>query len=464
MVKDKRAIAQSFGGAAQTYDAVSEVQALAARRLSARVRGDWTTPAILDLGAGTGHLAMALRERFPEGHFTLADIAPEMLLAARAKFPGPDLVVADAEALPFSENSFDVIAANLAVQWCDDLAGSLARLAALLRPGGMLAVTTLLSGTWAEWRDAHHALGLSPAMLALPDMSALRQSMPWAGQISAETLVRPYRRGREFLRDIFRLGAGMRDGPALPRGDLARVLRQFEANQPVASYEIATITLRRPSRCGVLIAGTGTGIGKTVVSAILARAWNADYWKPAQTGLAEEAGDTAWVETMGIVCHPPRHALGPALSPYNAALLEGQTLEMADFVLPCTGRPLVVESAGGVASPLDASHDMTDLAVHLGLPAVLVARSELGTINHTLLAIDHLRQSGVFLLGVVMVGDQNPANRREIERRGNVHILLECPQFERLDRETIAAAAANVPSLAKLGWTFFAAQGWFNPC
>jgi len=462
-LKDKRAIAAAFGAAAESYDGVSEVQALAARRLAARISGSPPTR-MLDVGAGTGHLARALAARWPLAHTTLSDLALPMLAVARGKLAGASLLAADADLLPFAEASFDLVASNLALQWCDDLSGALQNLARLLRPGGRLAVTTLLSGTWAEWRQAHETLGLVPAMLTLPSEARLRQVLPWTDLIEVETVLRPYARGREFLRDIHRLGAGLRAGTPLAPRDLSRVLRQFEASGPVASYQIATILLRRPGRAGVFVAGTDTGVGKTVASAILAHAWGADYWKPAQTGLASEPGDSAFLASTGITTHLPRFALNAPLSAFAAAQLEKISIGLEDFSLPATTRPLVVEAAGGVAAPLDATHDMADLAAHLGLPVVLVARSGLGTINHTLLAIESLRRRGVFILGVIMMGAPNPGNRAEIERRGNVQVLLECPQFERVDAETIKACAVSVPSLAKLGWTFFAAHGWFINC
>jgi malonyl-CoA O-methyltransferase len=463
-MKDKRAIAASFGEAAQSYDAVSEVQALAARRLAAAIPDDWARPRVLDVGVGTGHLAQALAARWPDADLTLSDIAPEMLAVAQGKLPGARSITADAESLPFADNSFDLVASNLALQWCDDLAGTLKNLARLLRPGGMLAVTTLLAGTWAEWRASHEVLGLSPAMLTLPDVEALRHALPWVGGITVETIVRPYRKGREFLRDINRLGAGPRQGDALSPHDLSQVLQRFQAQGPVASYEIATIQLRRPARAGVFVAGTDTGVGKTVVSVILAKAWGADYWKPVQTGLAADPGDSEFATARGIVTHPPRYEFQAPLSAYDAACRESRQIDIGDFVLPATKNLLVGEAAGGVASPLDEDHDMADLAAHLGLPVVLVARSGLGTINHTLLAIEHLRREKLILLGVVMVGRLNLANRAEIERRGNVQVLLQCPHFEPLTAADIARIASEVPSLARLGEKIFAAQCWFTNC
>lgn len=460
---DKSAIAAAFGRAASTYDAVSEVQALAARRLAALLQGGAANPAILDLGCGTGHLALALRTHDPAAAITLADIAPPMLAAARAKLDLP-AVAADAEQLPFAPQSFDIIASNLALQWVENLPATLQSLARLLKPGGTLAVTTLLDQSWSEWRAAHRALGLESAMQRFPSESALRAALPFAHAITTATILRPYRKGREFLRDIARLGAGARAGDALPPRDLSRVISQFESQGAVASYQIATIVIRRPARPAIFVGGTDTGVGKTVVSAILARAWGADYWKPAQTGLADDPGDTAFQTALGIAAHPPLLQLQAALSPYDAALLENRRIAITDFTLPQTAKTLVVEGAGGVASPLDETHDMADLAAYWGLPVVLVARSTLGTINHTITAIEHLRARGLCILGVVMVGPPNPANRAEITRRAKVDILLECPIFEALDPKTITEAAMQLPDLRQLGEALLGDGNWFINC
>ena len=455
-MKNKPAIAKSFGRAAPVYDRAAAVQRLAAQRLAARLvaMAPDAPGMLLDVGCGTGAVAAELAAAWPEAAMVLADLAPPMLAVARGKLLGAAGVAADADSLPFARESFDLVASNLALQWCDDVASVLRRLAGLLRPGGVLGVTTLLDGSWASWRRALAMAGEEDVVQPFPAEAALREATSFMGGFARETLLRPYGRGREFVQEVAQLGAGVRDGAALSPAGLARALAAFEAIGPVAEYELATLWLKRPPREAVLVSGTDTGVGKTVVSAILAKGWGADYWKPAQTGLAQEPGDSDFLRRMGVRVHPSRLAFQAPLSPYAAGLAEGVAFSLADFVLPEGDGPLVVEGAGGIACPLDATHDMADLALHLGLPVVLVARSGLGTINHTLLAINHARAKGVRIVGVVMVGDQNSANREEIVRRGNVQILLECPHFERLDQESIALMAAQSDLGAKLGWQF----------
>jgi malonyl-CoA O-methyltransferase len=214
-----------------------------------------------------------------------------------------------------------------------------------------------------------------------------------------------------------------------------------------------------PPRPGVFVTGTDTGIGKTLVSACLVRAWDAVYWKPVQTGLAEETGDTATVATLADVppdrLLTPRHALQAPLSPQAAAALEGLAITLDDFVPPAItvtgGRPLVVEGAGGVLVPLSDTALMIDLMARLELPVVVVARTGLGTINHTLLTLAALRARRLTVAGVILSGPPNPGNRAAIERFGAVAVLAELPLLPRVDADVVTRLATErVPPLFSL--------------
>lgn len=205
---------------------------------------------------------------------------------------------------------------------------------------------------------------------------------------------------------------------------------------------------------GVFVTGTDTGVGKTLVSAVLARAWDADYWKPVQTGLAEEAGDTATVAALAGLgperLHAPAHQYAAPLSPHAAAVLEDARVRLDDFRLPATGRFLIVEGAGGVLVPLNDRDLMIDLIAQLGLPAVIAARSTLGTINHSLLTFEALRARGVAIAGVVLNGPPSPGNRAAIEQFGRVRVLAEIPPLAEVSSAAVGALAAAVPPLRDL--------------
>ena len=149
--------------------------------------------------------------------------------------------------------------------------------------------------------------------------------------------------------------------------------------------------------------------------------------------------------------HPPAIALRAPLSPEDAASLEGIVFDPAALMLPgamTTGDPpLVVEGAGGVLVPLDDQTLMVELIQRLGLPVVLVARSTLGTINHTLLSLEALRARGVVVAGVVLNGPPNPGNRLAIERHGKVKVLAELPTAATLDDATLQRFADRFGAL-----------------
>lgn len=206
---------------------------------------------------------------------------------------------------------------------------------------------------------------------------------------------------------------------------------------------------------GVFVTGTDTDVGKTLVSAILVKAWKADYWKPYQTGVATARGDTETVAALlgpgsRHTLHAPAAILQAPLAPWAAAREEGVALDVSGLRLPLSRAPLVVEGAGGLYVPVDAHHMMIDVAAHLALPVVLVTRSTLGTINHTLLSLKALRAQGVAVLGVVMNGPPSSGNRGALEHFGQVPVIAEIPPLAQVDAGCVAEAAAGIPMLNSL--------------
>ncbi|MFT8808296.1 dethiobiotin synthase [Gluconobacter sp.] len=205
------------------------------------------------------------------------------------------------------------------------------------------------------------------------------------------------------------------------------------------------------SQRGVFVTGTDTGIGKTLVSAILCRAWNATYWKPLQTGLADEDGDTPTVRDLAGLAPlrviPPAYAFQAPLAPLAAGDLENVTVNPGRLVLPQVQQSLVVEGAGGLMVPVREDMMIVDLIEGLGLPVVLVTRSGLGTINHTLLSLEALRRRGIPVLGVVPVGPPNPGNEQDIARFGRTRILFRIPPLEVVTETVVSEFAGNIPLL-----------------
>ena len=195
----------------------------------------------------------------------------------------------------------------------------------------------------------------------------------------------------------------------------------------------------------LFVAGTDTGVGKTFVSACLMHIADAHYWKPFQTGPDD---DTRMVHRLSG-CSASRMlrpfvSLAAPLAPLHAAEREGFVFDPAD-VIPPSHPFLVVEGAGGIMVPLAPQVVTLDLMVRWHVTVLLVARSTLGTLNHTLLTLRALKDSGLSCLGVVMVGPPAPHNVNAIEDFGCVPVLATIPFDESGDLRGAVKAAA--PSL-----------------
>ncbi|WP_428332525.1 dethiobiotin synthase [Novosphingobium sp.] len=190
-----------------------------------------------------------------------------------------------------------------------------------------------------------------------------------------------------------------------------------------------------------VVTGTDTDIGKTVFAAALTGALKAHYWKPVQSGLADGLDADTVARLSGAPILPEAYRLTEPLSPHRAAELDGVTIDRARLALP-PQRPLVVEGAGGVLVPVTRGLSYADVFAWWGLPVVVVARTGLGTINHTLLTIEALRARSVAVHGVAFVGHANDDNEATIAAIGQVRRLGRLPMLPVLDRESLAAAFA----------------------
>jgi len=195
----------------------------------------------------------------------------------------------------------------------------------------------------------------------------------------------------------------------------------------------------------IVITGTDTDVGKTVFAAALAGALGATYWKPVQAGL-EDGGDAATVARLGGV--PPGRVLAEAYrlttpcSPDRAAELDGTAIDPDRLVPPALDGPLVIEGAGGVLVPVTDDLLFADLFARWQAPVVLVARTTLGTISHSLLSIEALRARGVPILGIAFTGDPVEHSEATIARIGGVRRLGRLPRLTPLDAASLSTAFA----------------------
>jgi dethiobiotin synthetase len=203
----------------------------------------------------------------------------------------------------------------------------------------------------------------------------------------------------------------------------------------------------------LIIAGIHTGIGKTVCSAIMSQALGYDYWKPVQAGDLQ-ASDSLFIQqhvsNQKTTIHREAFCLTRAASPHYAALEDNIAITLDAFSIPTTDNNLIVETAGGVMTPLSDQLLNLDLIKHLDLPVVLVSDNYLGSINHTLLTVQALRHADAHLLGVVFCGEEVPSTRQFILQYTGLPMLLSIPYFVRLDQRTVADFAASISDDLKL--------------
>lgn len=196
----------------------------------------------------------------------------------------------------------------------------------------------------------------------------------------------------------------------------------------------------------LVVTGTDTGIGKTIFAAALVGALDGYYWKPVQAGL-EDGSDTETVASLSGL--PPERILPEAYrlttpcSPHRAAALDGVAIDPTRLVPPPYDRPLVIEGAGGANVPITRDLLFSDLFARWKLPVVIVARTALGTINHSLLTIEALRARNVPILGIAFVGDANEDSEATIAAMGKVKRLGRLPVLDPLEPAMLASAFAE---------------------
>lgn len=195
----------------------------------------------------------------------------------------------------------------------------------------------------------------------------------------------------------------------------------------------------------LVVTGTDTGIGKTVFSAGLAGALGAHYWKPIQAGVEPEGDKESVALLSGLPADrilPEAYRLATPASPHLAARIDGVEISLDRLALPQVNGPLVVEGAGGLMVPISETLLMIDLFAHWGQPVILCARTELGTINHSLLSIEALRARHIPIAGIAFVGQPHDENERIIPQLAGVPCLGRLPLLDPLDPASLSAAFA----------------------
>ncbi|WP_420317011.1 dethiobiotin synthase [Ekhidna sp.] len=188
----------------------------------------------------------------------------------------------------------------------------------------------------------------------------------------------------------------------------------------------------------IIISGIGTDTGKTVVSAILCKALKADYWKPIQAGDLENTDSHKvhrWSPETTI--YPEAYRLSEPMSPHAAAAIDSILIEESQLQIPKTDNNLIIELAGGLMVPMREDYLNIDWVASTGLPVILVSNYYLGSINHTLLSLNALKNSNIPLLGIIFNGDKNPSTFEVIMKWSNAKCLLEIEKEEEINEEIV---------------------------
>jgi dethiobiotin synthetase len=191
----------------------------------------------------------------------------------------------------------------------------------------------------------------------------------------------------------------------------------------------------------IIICGTDTDVGKTIVSSFLVQGLKGIYWKPIQSG-TEEGTDTKTVcnllslEPNGYL--PERYKFKAPVSPHWAAEQESAFIEPSNLKLPDLDKLIIIETAGGLMVPLNRDWLQIDQLKAWGAPIILVARTGLGTLNHTLLSLEALKNRNLDVLGIVLNGPPHKDNPKTLEQFGDTKILASLPIFDEVNAKVLS--------------------------
>lgn len=193
----------------------------------------------------------------------------------------------------------------------------------------------------------------------------------------------------------------------------------------------------------IVVTGTDTDIGKTIFAAGLTGALGACYWKPIQAGLAEETDSEVIARLTGQTVLAESYRLTLPASPHLAAEAEGRVIDPKRLLIPRVSEPLVIEGAGGLMVPINRDTLFLDVFADWQLPVVLCARTQLGTINHTLLSLRALAEAKCPVLGVAFIGEAVPDVEQTICDFAKIRHLGRLPIIKNLTPDTLRSSFAS---------------------
>jgi dethiobiotin synthetase len=189
----------------------------------------------------------------------------------------------------------------------------------------------------------------------------------------------------------------------------------------------------------LFITGIGTDVGKTIASAIITEALEADYWKPIQAGDIDNSDSCkvkAFLSNKMTIIHPNSYLLNTPASPHLAAEIDGVTIDVTNINEPETINSLVVEGAGGIFVPINNTECIVDL-IKPDYKVIVVSRHYLGSINHTLLTIEALKNKNINIAGIVFNGDENQDTEKIILNKTGIKLIGRINQEPYFDKNVI---------------------------
>ena len=198
-----------------------------------------------------------------------------------------------------------------------------------------------------------------------------------------------------------------------------------------------------PEKEILFVSGIGTGIGKTMVSAVLVEKLKADYWKPVQSGDLDKSDSFViknLISNKDSKIHPETYKLSQPYSPHKSAAIDKLSIDPEKIILPQTNNTLIIEGAGGLMVPLTDRFLMIDLIKKLNVPVVLVSQNYLGSINHTLLSIQALKQYEIPIKGIIFNGAKDIYSKEFILQYTEIALLGHIPQYKEVDKKAIINA------------------------
>lgn len=188
----------------------------------------------------------------------------------------------------------------------------------------------------------------------------------------------------------------------------------------------------------IFVTGISTEVGKTIASAILVEALEADYWKPIQAGDLDNSDShkiERYISNSTTVIHQNSYALNTPMSPHASAEIDNLTIDLTEIKEPTTKNHLVIEGAGGVLVPLNDTHTVLDI-MKPEYHVIVVSRHYLGSINHTLLTVNLLKEKG-FNVSIIFSGNEHPTTEAIIKKMTNVPIIGRIEEEPYFDQNVI---------------------------